>query len=168
MINGGFEAGGHPPTGWSVTPRNPATTYENATPGSSCAPADGSAASGGAHCFSALVGPSGLTQDHALQLSQSVPTCAGQNYTLDFDFRFDGDAGNYCNLDQMFDAHYIDTGVSSLNPNAPPGSWYSIHSSYKAKGATTTIDFFMDCRSAAAHVQIDNVVLRETNGPVLG
>ena len=160
MINGGFEDGNNSPVGWSV--HAPAgITYNDISPGSTLAPADGSASNGGQFAFSGVVGPSGYDLSKSLILSQTVPTCAGKQYQIDYQYRFDGSKSNYCSLN-IFTGQES-TGISNLNPDYSVGVWYAYSTVFTAQQgkASSTIQFQIDCRDAAARVALDNITLKK-------
>ena len=107
------------------------------------------------------MGPSGLSNGNSLTLTQTVPTCIGKNYTISYDYKTDGQSGIDCSLNQAFNSNYCVSGMW-----IQPGQWTRGGYAITAKKTSTTLDFQLDCRNSKAHVQIDNVVFKEYNGPV--
>ena len=117
--DGSFESGLRPPTAdWSVDILSGGSNTNDAltSPGSS-----------GRYAFSAYVYPGGIPySDGSLRLGQVLSTCAGQNYSIIADIRFQNAASNDCSVKLEYPYKYQRGSVTVPAALGPAGVWQPI------------------------------------------
>lgn len=117
--DGSFESGARPPTAdWTVDMLSGGsnTNYDLTSPGSS-----------GRYAFTAYINPGGIPySDGSERLGQLLSTCAGQNYSIIADIRFQNTASNDCSVKLDYPYKYERGSVTTPSGLGPAGVWAPI------------------------------------------
>ena len=106
-------------------------------------------------------------------LSQKLNTCAGQSYNITLDFRYDEAADGKClfsygivGSDDTATDYDGDTYDGSWSDAAPPQTWYSRSSGFKASKPNEVLVIFVGCQGDVTNAySIDNVVVTPVGEP---
>lgn len=163
VINdGGFESGVIPPTSggsnWNVVGFVGPSTYTLTTPGSPN--------NGGNVKFTATLIPGARTGGQSNEvLTQTMHTCAGQNYSISVDYVFNSTASNLCSLKVEYP---YKTTVGSVTVNSGlgvPGTWYTTGSTFQAVSNADILRIIFGCNGGATvQISVDNVKVVPFNG----
>lgn len=159
--DGGFESGVTPPTSggpWTVYDFIGSSTYSLSSPGSTN--------KGGKYAFEAILYPgpysSGLSGD---TLNQTLTTCAGHNYSITADYKFNQTANNNCAISIQYP---FKTGVGSVTTGSAIGSagvWYTTGSTFQAVSSASALNIVFSCSNSASNfIYVDNVKVKPFSG----
>ncbi|KAI4121344.1 MAG: hypothetical protein LQ338_006422, partial [Usnochroma carphineum] len=162
--DGGFESGVTPPTSggnaWTVVDFRGASSYSLTSPGSTN--------SGGKYAFTASVYPGPYSPISGATLQQTMHTCAGKNYSITADIRFDQTQDNGCSISVQYP--YKDTVGSvttgSGTPGINPGVWDQTVSTFQAVSNADVLSIVFRCNGQNVHnlISVDNVKVQPFNG----
>ncbi|KAL8903272.1 MAG: hypothetical protein Q9207_004041 [Kuettlingeria erythrocarpa] len=158
ITDGGFESGVTPaasaPNPWQVVRFIGATTYSLTQPGSTNG--------GGKYAFTASLYPGpysgGLSSE---TLVQTMKTCAGKNYSVTADFRFNEAQNNACSISVQYPFQNTIGSVTtgSGTPGITPGLWYQTGGTFQAVSNADKLSFVFRCDGSGVHnlISLDNV-----------
>ncbi|KAG8528647.1 uncharacterized protein KY384_006334 [Bacidia gigantensis] len=164
--NGGFEQDDPSrtttPTSWNITNIHPAVTFGFTKPGSTN--------NGGTYAFLAnMLAPDPSVEDPmtGFILSQELNTCAGHNYTVILDFRYDDPADGNCTAVVLIDPQ-VDGKKYPLLPcpvaKHEPHKWNTVGLDWTSTTPNDLLSLVFQCHG---HVwnnwSIDNVVVDMTD-----
>lgn len=162
----GFESGVTPPTSggnaWVVNTFMGPSTYYLTTPGSTN--------SGGKYAFTASVYASPYGGVSGENLEQTLTTCAGKNYSIIADFKFNSTEKNACSIAIQYPykttAGSVPTG--SGTPGITPELWYQTSSTFQAVSTASKLSTLFRCNGYGVHnlISVDNVKVTLYNGNV--
>lgn len=155
--DGGFESGVTPPTSggnsWIVDSFIGASTYSLTSPGSTN--------NGGQYAFTAILYPgpysNGFSGD---TLKQTLKTCAGHNYSITVDYKFDTAASGNCAVSIRYPykttTGSVTTGSGVAGGTA--GNWYTTGSTFQAVSSADPFSIVFSCSNGANdRISVDNV-----------
>ncbi|MCJ1478246.1 hypothetical protein MMC13_006923 [Lambiella insularis] len=152
--DGGFETGVTPPTSggpWTVYNFVGASSYALSSPGSTN--------NGGKYAFyaSCFAGPYS-SGDSGDTLNQTLTTCAGYNYSITADYKFNSTDSNDCSISVQYP---YKTGTGSVTIGSGVGSagvWYSLGALFQAVSSASPLNIVFSCtNSARNYIYVDNV-----------
>ncbi|KAL8713198.1 MAG: hypothetical protein Q9220_002719 [cf. Caloplaca sp. 1 TL-2023] len=164
IVDPGFESGVAPPTSggtsWTVNNFIGASTYSLTSPGSTLTP------SGGKYAFTATLYPGPYSSGNSGDdLVQTMKTCAGKNYSITADFRFNATAGNACSIALQYPGGSVTTGSGSGGIVA--GMWYRTSAFFQAVSSADKLTVAFRCGGGQHDfISVDNVVVKLFNGNV--
>ena len=155
--DGGFESGLTPPASggnsWTVVGFIGASTYSLTSPGSTN--------NGGQYAFTAILYPgpysNGASGD---TLQQTMNTCAGHNYSILVDYKFDNAASGNCALSIRYPykttTGSVTTGSGIAGGTA--GNWYTTAATFQAVSSADPFSIVFSCANGANdRISVDNV-----------
>ncbi|MCJ1330908.1 hypothetical protein MMC10_007595 [Thelotrema lepadinum] len=154
--DGGFESGVTPPTSggpWTVYAFIGASSYGLSSPGSTN--------KGGKYAFEASCFPGPYSSGNSGDtLNQTLKTCAGQNYSITADYKFNQTANNNCAIAIQYP---YKTGIGSVitgsgTAGVSAGVWYTTGGLFQAVSAASTLSIVFSCsNNADNYIYVDNV-----------
>lgn len=156
--DGGFESGITPPTSggksWTVVGFIGSSTYSLSSPGSTNN-------GGGEYAFSAILYPgpysNGASGD---TLKQTMNTCAGHNYSILVDYKFDNAASGNCALSIQY-PYKTTTGSVTTGSNiagGTAGNWHTTAATFQAVSSADPFSIVFRCFNGANdRISVDNV-----------
>ena len=160
--DGGFESGVTPPTSggdsWTVVGFVGSSTYSLTTPGSTN--------NGGRFAFTASLAPGARTGGQSAEtLVQTLNTCAGLNYSILMDYKFDQTASNLCSVRIEYPYKTTSGSVTVGSGLGTPGVWYQTGSFFQAVSSSSLFRIVFGCNgSANDKISVDNVKVALFNG----
>lgn len=165
VLDGGFESGMNPPaypapTGWGVYNFIGATGYSVTSPGSQAGD------NGGKYALTSSLAPGPYSSGMSgLTISQTMNTCAGQNYSIYYDFVFSSSANNLCSIKISYPLGGLGVTGSVLTgsgiPGINPGQWTISAATFQAPSSGgSLITFDLSCsNSMLNNIGLDNVIV---------
>ncbi|KAI4205957.1 MAG: hypothetical protein LQ350_000142 [Teloschistes chrysophthalmus] len=157
-----FESGIAPPTSggnaWTVVGFLGSSTYSLTQPGSP---------NGGKYAFTASLYPGPYSPTSGEELRQTLSTCAGKNYSITADFKFNQTANNACfvRLQYPFKTSVGSVTTYSATPGLTPNVWSTTGSTFQAVGTSSLLQFFLQCGNNEHNfISVDNVRVKEFAG----
>ena len=155
--DGGFESGTTPPTSggssWTVNGFIGASTYSLTSPGSTN--------NGGKYAFTAVLYPGPYSNGASGEtLTQTMQTCAGQNYSITADYKFNSTANNNCAISIRY-PYKTTTGSVTTGSGISgevAGVWYTTGSTFQAVSSADPFSIVFSCSNGANNrISVDNV-----------
>ncbi|KAL8665592.1 MAG: hypothetical protein Q9202_002096 [Teloschistes flavicans] len=157
-----FESGTAPPTSggnaWTVQGFLGSSSYSLTQPGSP---------NGGKYAFTASIYPDPYGANSGEELRQTLSTCAGKNYSIAADFKFNQTANNACFVRLQYP---FKTGVGSVTtysatPGLTPNVWSTTGSIFQAVSTSSLLQFILQCGNREHNfISVDNVKVKEYAG----
>ncbi|MCJ1403356.1 hypothetical protein MMC11_006579 [Xylographa trunciseda] len=162
--DGGFETGKTPPTSggdsWTVINFIGASTYYLTSPGSTN--------HGGKYAFTASLYPgpysNGMSGD---TLTQIMHTCAGHNYSITADYKFNATTANDCSISVQYP---YKTGVGSVTTGSgisgeQAGVWYTTVATFQAVSSADPLSIVFSCSNSVHNlISVDRVKVAPFSG----
>ncbi|KAL9601794.1 MAG: hypothetical protein Q9219_002284 [cf. Caloplaca sp. 3 TL-2023] len=153
----GFESGVEPPTSggnaWTVGAFYGSSSYSLTSPGST--------RSGGKYAFTASVFPGPYSDLSGENLIQTLTTCAGKNYSISADFKFNSTENNACSIaiQYPFKTTLGSVTTGSGTPGITPGIWYQTGSIFQAVSTASKLSILFRCNGQGVRnlISVDNV-----------
>lgn len=154
--NGGFETNSISP--WSVTGFIGASTYALTSPGSTN--------NGGQYAFTAILYPGPYSNGASgVTLSQTMHTCAGKNYSILADYKFDQSVNNYCSIAIKYPFKTTQGSVTTGSNIGPAGVWQTTGSTFQAVSSADVFYVVFTCSNGANDkISVDNVKIVPFSG----
>ena len=166
ITDGNFESGTTPPTSggtsWTVVAFLGSSSYSLTSPGSTL-----NNNAGGKYAFTASLYPGPYSPTSGETLQQTLHTCAGKNYSIIADLKFDAAVNNACSLkiEYPFQNGVGSVTTGSATPGLSPGVWSSTGGTFQAVGASSLLSVVFRCENGAHNlISVDNVRVKEFNG----
>lgn len=162
--DGGFESGQRPSTfgrtPWTVKDVIGASTYSLTSPGSTN--------NGGKYAFTAKLYPSPSSAGASgLTLTQKMQTCAGQNYSILTDYKFESAANNDCSVSIQYPYKDIIGSVTTGSAISPAGEWSFLVGFFQAVSSADPFYVVFKCSNGANNrISVDNVEIKPFQGNV--
>lgn len=162
--DGGFESGVAPPTSggasWTVVGFIGSSSYSLTSPGASIN-------NGGKYAFTASLYPGPYSPASGETLQQTLHTCAGKNYSITADLKFDALVSNVCSikLEYPYKTTVGSVTTGSATPGIAPGVWSMTGSTFQAVSANSLLSVVFHCEQRAHnHISVDNIKVKEYAG----
>ncbi|KAL8727000.1 MAG: hypothetical protein Q9166_006363 [cf. Caloplaca sp. 2 TL-2023] len=156
--DGSFESGTVPQTSgttWTVVnTRGFYSSYSLTNPGSP---------SGGKNAFTVSHLPGPYDGTSIRELRQTLSTCAGKNYSITADMKFESAANNNCSLAVVYP---FQTGVGSVTTYSAtsgltPGVWSTTGGLFQAVSSSSLLQFVFRCDNQERNkISLDNVKVK--------
>ena len=161
----GFESGVSPPpnvdnpSAWGVYIFFGSSTYALSQPGSTLP-------NGGNYAFTAILYPTYYSRGLSSEtLTQTMTLCAGKNYSVLVDYKFDSQANGNCDVAIKYPFKDTQGSVTTGSGLSPAGIWYTTGSTFQAVSAADRFDVVFTCRSGANNrISVDNVKVAPYKG----
>ncbi|KAL8797579.1 MAG: hypothetical protein Q9195_000396 [Heterodermia aff. obscurata] len=159
--DGGFESGTTPPTSggnaWTVVGFLGSSTYALTSPGSTNA--------GGKYAFTAILYPDPYSPTSGETLTQTLSTCAGKNYSITADYKFDTAASGNCAISINYPYKTTRGSVTTGSAISPAGVWYTTGATFQAVSSADQLNIVFSCANRANDkISVDNVKVAPFNG----
>ena len=161
--DGGFESGVTPPTSggpWTVYNFIGSSSYLLSSPGSTN--------KGGKYAFEATIYPGPYSNGQGGDtLNQTLTTCAGRNYSITADYKFNQTANNDCAISIQYP---FKNGVGSVTTGSGiggqlPGVWYTTGATFQAVSDASTLNIVFSCSNNEHNfIYVDNVKVQRYAG----
>ena len=156
--DGGFESGLIPPTSggnsWTVVGFIGSSTYSLTSPGSTNN-------GGGKYAFTAILYPGPYSNGASGEtLQQTLNTCAGHNYSILVDYKFDNAASGNCALSIRYPYKTTTGSVTTGSDIAggTAGNWYTTAATFQAVSSTDRFSIVFSCSNGKNdRISVDNV-----------
>lgn len=161
--DGGFESAQKPSvsgnTPWTVKGIIGASAYSLTSTGSTN--------NGGKYAFTAKLYPSPSSSGASgLTLTQTMHTCAGQNYSILTDYKFESTAKNDCSVSIQYPYKNTIGSVTTGSAIGPAGKWSTI-GFFQARSTADPFYVVFRCSNGANNgISVDNVVIKPFVGNV--
>ncbi|KAI9791731.1 MAG: hypothetical protein M1816_003541 [Peltula sp. TS41687] len=156
ISDGGFESGTTPsasrPNPWLTRLFIGSATYSLVSPGATIN-------NGGRYAFQASLYPGPFTNGaSSLTLTQTMKTCAGQNYSIIADYWFQYGSENNCAIKIDYPYKTIRGSVTTPSNISPPGYWYTTSGTFQAVTNADQFNVVFSCSAGTSNkIGLDNV-----------
>jgi len=162
IADGSFESGTAPSASqanpWLVHMWIGSSTYALTSPGSTN--------NGGNYAFTAILHPDPYSNGQSSEtLSQTMKTCAGQNYSITADYKFDYTADNNCAITIEYPFKDTRGSVTTGSAISPAGQWYTTGGTFQAVSSADVFKAIFACSDGVSNnISLDNVKIEPFAG----